>query len=144
MLIKVNLILFFAFSTYMELHKIRKYTEGELDSNWPTNNNNTNINHWYEEYHEILLHFIYNDERWRAVPWKLKVPTQFQILKREHHSKALRKSEQMYPARFSRPKSTFHFLYQQYCYQLYYSQLDLHVLLLLFCRNKKIPLWSLF
>jgi hypothetical protein len=28
-----------------------------------------------------------------ALPWKLKVPTQFQILKRKHHSKALRRSE---------------------------------------------------
>jgi hypothetical protein len=28
---------------------------------------------------------------------------QFQILKRKHHSKALRRSEKMHPARFSRP-----------------------------------------
>jgi hypothetical protein len=28
-------------------------------------------------------------------------------LKRKHHSKALRRSEKMHPARFSRPKSTF-------------------------------------
>ena len=28
-------------------------------------------------------------------------------LKRKHHSKALRRSEKIYPARFSRPKSTF-------------------------------------
>ena len=42
-----------------------------------------------------------------AVPWKLKVPTQFQILKCKHHSKALRRSKKMHPARFSRPKSTF-------------------------------------
>ena len=42
-------------------------TEGELDSKWPTNNNNTNINHLYEEYHEILLLFIYNDERGRQL-----------------------------------------------------------------------------
>ena len=42
-----------------------------------------------------------------AIPWKLKVPTQFQILKRNRHSKALRRSEKMHPARFSRPKSTF-------------------------------------
>jgi hypothetical protein len=28
-----------------------------------------------------------------AVPWKLKVPTQFQMLKRKRHSKALRRSE---------------------------------------------------
>jgi hypothetical protein len=34
---------------------------------------------------------------------KLKVPTQFQILKRKHHSKALRRSEKMHPARLSRP-----------------------------------------
>ena len=40
-----------------------------------------------------------------AVPWNLKVSTQFQILKRKHHSKALRRSEKMH--RFSRPKSTF-------------------------------------
>ena len=37
----------------------------------------------------------------------LKVPTQFQILKRKRHSKALRRSEKMHPVRFSRPKSTF-------------------------------------
>ena len=42
-----------------------------------------------------------------AVPWKLKVPTQFQILERQRHSKALRRSEKMHPAPFSRPKSTF-------------------------------------
>jgi hypothetical protein len=34
---------------------------------------------------------------------KLKVPTQFKILKRKHHSKALRRSEKMHPARLSRP-----------------------------------------
>jgi hypothetical protein len=31
----------------------------------------------------------------------------FQILKRKRQSKALRRSEKMHPARFSRPKSTF-------------------------------------
>ena len=36
----------------------------------------------------------------------------------------------------------WNFIYQQYCYQLYYSYV--HVLLLLFCRSTKIPLWSLF
>jgi hypothetical protein len=34
-------------------------------------------------------------------------PTQFQILKRKHHSKALIRSEKMHPARILRPKSTF-------------------------------------
>jgi hypothetical protein len=38
---------------------------------------------------------------------KLKVPTQFQILKRKRHSNTLRRSEKMHPARFSRPKDTF-------------------------------------
>jgi hypothetical protein len=42
-----------------------------------------------------------------AVPWKLKVPTQFQILKCKRHSKALRRSEKMHLARFLRPESTF-------------------------------------
>jgi hypothetical protein len=59
-----------------------------------------------------------------AVPWTLKVPTQFQTLKCKRHSKALRRSEKMHPARFSRPKSTF---------------LTIPILI-----AKKIPLWSLF
>jgi hypothetical protein len=42
-----------------------------------------------------------------AVPWKLKVPIQFQILRRKRHSKALRRSEKMHPPRFLKPKSTF-------------------------------------
>ena len=31
-------------------------------------------------------------QNYTAVPWKLKVPIQFHILKRKHHSKALRRS----------------------------------------------------
>ena len=42
-----------------------------------------------------------------TVPWKLKVPTQFKILKRKRHSKTLRRSEKMHPARILRPESTF-------------------------------------
>ena len=38
---------------------------------------------------------------------KTQGSTQFQILKRKRHSEALRRSEKMHPARFSRPKSTF-------------------------------------
>jgi hypothetical protein len=37
----------------------------------------------------------------------LKVPTQFQILKRKRHSKVLRRSEIMHHARILRPKNTF-------------------------------------
>jgi hypothetical protein len=60
---------------------------------------------------------------------RMGIPTQFQILKRKRHSKALRRSEKMHPARFSRPKSTF---------------LTIPILVAGTNSVSKIHLWSLF
>ena len=55
--------------------------------------------HRFEQYLKILQ--LYHENS--------KVPTQFQILKRKRHSKALRRSEKMHPVRIlrSKTKSTF-------------------------------------